>query len=117
MVLINPSSTGTPTAGSGYTLTCVALKTVSGLMQAAQTLWTGPNGTPVSTSGSTVLAGAMSEPLRTTQNITFGSLSTSDAGVYMCASTLSSSALTTPFQNMQSYGVTVLGISVGINEV
>lgn len=112
MVLINPSSTGALTAGGEYTLTCVALKTANGLTQSPQTQWTGPNGAAVVTNGSTVLAGALSEPLRTVQNIIFGSLSTSDAGVYTCDSTFSSIALTTPYQTMESYAVTVLGIGI-----
>lgn len=109
MVLVNPSSTGTPSAGSIYTLTCIALKTVSGLTRSVQTLWTGPNGVPLVTNGSTVVAAAISESLSTTQNVTFGSLSTSDAGVYTCESTLSSPALTTPYQTMQTRAITILG--------
>ena len=109
MVLINPSSTGTVLAGSRYTLTCIASKTTSGLTQSAQTQWTGPNGAPLATNGSTVLAAATMEPLRTVQNIVFGSLSTSDAGMYMCQSTLSSPALTTPYQTMQTYTITISG--------
>lgn len=113
MVLINPSITGTPTAGSGYSLNCIALKSASGLTQPAQTQWRGPDGTPVVTNGNTVLASAVSEPLRTIQSITFGSLSTLDAGVYTCEATLSSPALTTPYQTMQLYAITVSGMVVG----
>lgn len=109
MVLITPSSTGTPTAGSSYTLTCVALKSVSGLTQSAQTQWMSPDGTAVTTSGNIVLTSAVSETLRTVQNVTISALSTSDAGVYTCAATLPSPALTTPYQTMQSYTVTVRG--------
>ena len=110
MVLINPSITGSVTAGSLYTLTCIALKTTSGLTQSVQTQWTGPSGTPVIASSSAVLAGTISEPLRTIHNITFNSLYTRDAGVYSCESTLSSPALTTSYQTAQSYAVTVSGI-------
>lgn len=110
MVLINPSSTGTPITGSGYTLTCIALKSASGLTQSAVTLWRGPRGGAVATNGTTVLSGAVTESLRTVQNITFGSLSTSNAGVYTCEATLSSPALATPYQATQSYTVTVSGI-------
>ena len=109
MILFNPSSSGAQTAGSRYTLDCIALKTASGLTQAAQTQWRGTNGMPVVTSGSFVLGDAVSEPLRTVQNITFGSLSTSDAGVYTCEVTLSSPALATPYQTMQTYTVIVSG--------
>ncbi len=109
MALINPSSTGSQTAGSEYTLTCIALKTANGLTQSAQTQWTGPSGALVVTNGSTVLAGALAEPLRTTQSIVFRSISTSDVGVYTCESALSSPALTAPYQAMSSYTVTVSG--------
>ena len=113
MVLINPSSTGTQTAGtSGYTLTCIALKSVSGLTQLAQTQWRGPDGALVGTNDTIILSDPVLEPLRTVQNITFSPLSTSNAGVYTCESTLSSPALTTPYQAVQSYAVTITGINV-----
>lgn len=105
MVLINPSATGIVSAGSGYTLTCIALKTVSGLTQSILTRWTGPDGAPVVTSGSA----AVSESLRTIQNITFDSLSTSDAGEYGCVSTYTSPAVKTPYQMTRFHEVTVSG--------
>ena len=110
MVLINPSTTGVVTAGSRYTLTCIALKTASGLTQFATTQWTGPDGSPIVTGGSVVLFGAATESLRTVQNITFGSIPTSDAGMYHCASSLTSPALSSPFQTAQSHAVIVSGI-------
>lgn len=109
MVLISPSSSGTPTAGSTHTLTCIALKSASGLTQSAQTQWTGPNGAAIMTGGTVVLSSAISESLRTVQNVTFGPLSTSNAGVYTCQSTISSAALTIPYQTMQSYTLTMSG--------
>lgn len=94
-------------AGSEYTLACIALKTASGLTQSAQVLWTRPDGAPVV---STLLSDVVSESLRTVQNVTFSSLSTSDAGVYRCASILSSPALSIPYQIIESHAVTVLGM-------
>ena len=108
-VLINPSSTAAPTAGSGYILSCVALKSASGITQSAQTQWRGPSGSAVTTNGSTVLSSAVSGPLRTVQNITFRSVSTSDAGVYTCQAILFSSALTIPFLTTQSYTIRITG--------
>ena len=109
MVLINPSIAGTQIAGSAYTLSCIALKSVSGLTQSAQTQWIGPAGVPLATTGNIVVGGAVTGALTTTQNVTFSSLSTSDAGVYTCRSTLSSPALATPYQTMQTFTVTVSG--------
>lgn len=110
MALISASATGVVTAGSRHTLTCIALKTASGLTKSAQTQWIGPDGAPVVASGSTVMSSAISESLRTIQNITFGSLSTSDAGEYRCVSTLTSPALSTPYQTAALHEVTVSGI-------
>ncbi len=109
MVLINPSITGTQVAGSAYTLSCIALKSVSGLTQSAQTQWIGPNGAPLATNGNIVVDSAVTGSLRTTQNVTFSSLFTSDAGVYTCRSTLSSPALATPYQTMQTYTIIISG--------
>lgn len=108
-VLINPSSTGVPTAGSGHILSCLALKSASGITQSSQTQWRGPSGSAVMTNGSTVLSTAVSGPLRTVQNITFRSLSTSDAGIYTCQVILFSSALTTPFLTTQSHTLRITG--------
>ena len=110
MVLISPSSTGSIAAGSEYTLTCIALKTASGLTNPAQTHWTGPSGAPVVTNNTIILGKALTESLRSVQNVTFSSLSTSEAGVYMCDSSLSSPALSTPYQTMESHTVTLSGI-------
>lgn len=109
MVLINPSIAGTQVAGSAYTLSCIALKSVSGLTQTAQIQWMGPNGAPLATNSNIVVASAVTGSLTTTQNITFNSLFTSDAGVYTCRSTLSSPALTTPYQTMQMYTIIISG--------
>lgn len=108
---INPSSAGTQRAGSGYSLTCIALKTASGLTQSAQTLWRGPDGVAVVTGGSITVADPVYESLRTRQTITFSSLSTAHAGVYTCEGTLSSPALTTPYQTTSSYTVAISGRS------
>ena len=111
MVLINPSITGTQVAGSAYTLSCISLKSVSGLSLSAQIQWIGPTGTPLATSSNIAVESAVTESLRTTQNITFSSLYTSNAGVYTCQSTLSSLALSTPYQTMQTYTITISGKS------
>ena len=112
--MINPSSTGTPTAGTTYTLTCIAMKSANGLTRAAQTQWSGPGGATLVTSGTRVLSSPDVQSQQTVQNVTFGPLATSHAGVYSCASTLSSPALTTPYQTMQSYTVTVSGMILGV---
>ena len=106
---INPSASGVQTAGSQFTLTCVALKTSSGLTSSAQTLWTGPNATAVITGGSIVVTDPLFEPLRTVQIVTFSSLSTAHAGNYSCEGTLSSPALTTTYQTSTSYTITITG--------
>ena len=115
MALVSSSATGIITAGSRYTLTCIALKTASGLTKSAQTQWIGPNGGPVASSGATVVSGVVFESLRTVQNITFSSLSTSDAGEYRCVSTLTSPALSTPYQTTTLHEVTVSGIFHEVN--
>ena len=97
-------------AGSQYTLTCIALKTNSGLTSSAQTQWVGPSGTAVVTGGAITLASPVSEPTRTLQMVTFTSLSTAHAGVYSCEGTFASPALTTDYQANTSYTVTVSGI-------
>lgn len=112
MILIDPSSNGILTAGNTYTLTCIALKTASGLTRFAQTQWTGPGGAAVATSGTIALGSAVSESLRTVQRISLSPLSTSDAGVYTCQSTLSSTALTVPYRTMQSYTMIISGTVV-----
>ena len=66
------------------------------------------------TSGTRVLSSPDVQSQQTVQNVTFGPLATSHAGVYSCASTLSSPALTTPYQTMQSYTVTVSGMILGV---
>lgn len=108
-VLIDPSSTGTLTAGHTYNLTCIALKSVNGLTQPALTEWTGSSGAAVETGNNILLGSAVSESLRTVQRVTFSPLATSHAGVYSCQSTLHSDALTTPDTAVQSYTVTVSG--------
>ena len=109
MILINPSLAGTQVGGSAYTLSCIALKSISGLTQPAQIQWIGPNGATLVTNGNIVVNRAVTDTLRTTQNVTFSALATSDAGVYSCQSTLSSPALTTPYQIMQTYTIVVSG--------
>ena len=112
MAQINPSSSGPQRAGSQFSLTCVALKTTSGLTGSAQTQWVGPSGAAVVTGGDIFVSGAVSETLRTLQMVTFTSLSTAHAGVYSCEGTLSSPALTTDYQTTSSYTVTVSGMSI-----
>ena len=109
MTQITPSSTGTQRAGSQYTLTCVALKSSSGLTSSAQMLWTGPSGAAVMTGGSLTLSLPVIGPLRTIQTITFSSLSTAHAGVYNCQGTLSSPALTTDYQTTTLFILTLSG--------
>ena len=110
MTQISPSSAGSQRAGSGYSLTCIALKTASGLTQSAQTLWRGPDGVAVVTGSSITVADPVYEPLRTRQTITFSSLSTAHSGVYTCEGTLSSPALTTAYQTTTPYTVAISGI-------
>ncbi len=109
MAQISPSSAGTQRAGSGYSLTCIALKTASGLTQSAQTLWRGPDGVAVVTGGGITVADAVYESLRTRQTVIFSSLSTAFAGVYSCKGSLSSLALTSPYQTTTSYTVAISG--------
>ena len=109
MTQISPSSTGTQRAGSGYSLTCIALKTASGLTRSAQTLWRGPDGVAIITGGGITVADPVYESLRTRQTVTFSSLSTALAGVYTCEGTLSSPALTSPYQTTTSYTVSISG--------
>ena len=104
---INPSRSGPLNTGSRLTLTCIAVKAVTGLTLPAETLWSGPNGTELMSSGSIIVADAVVEPLRTVQTITFTSMATSHAGVYNCETTLSSPALTIPYQTITSYTVFV----------
>ena len=110
MTQISPSSSGPQRAGSQYTLTCVALKTTSGLTSSAQIHWTGTTGAAIVTGSGIVLSGAVFDPRRTLQTVTFTSLSTAHAGVYSCDGTLSSPALTTDYRTTTSYTVTVSGI-------
>lgn len=114
MTQINPSSSGNQRAGSLYSLTCIAYKTASGLTRPAHILWRGPNGAPLVNSDSIIVSGAISVLLRTSQMITFTSLSTIHAGNYSCQGTLPSPALTTDFQSLTSYIVTVSGKSTCI---
>ena len=109
MTQIIPSSAGTQRAGSQYTLTCIALKSSSGLTSSAQILWTGPSGAAVMTEGGITLSDPVVESLRTSQTITFSSLSTAHAGVYNCQGILSSPALTTSYQTTTPYTVTISG--------
>ena len=104
---INPSRYGPQSTGSRLTLTCIAVKAVTGLTLPVETLWSGPNGTELMTSGSIIVANTVTEPLRTTQAITFTSLTTSQAGVYNCEAVLSSPALTIPYRTITSYTVLV----------
>ena len=104
---INPSRYGALSTGSRLTLTCIAVKAVTGLTLPAETMWSGPNGTKMMTGGSIVVADAVVEPLRTLQTITFTSLTTSHAGVYNCRVALSSPALTIPYRTITSYTVSV----------
>ena len=109
MIQISPSSSEPPRAGSQYTLTCIAVKITSGLTSSAQTHWTGPAGAAVITGGGILISGAVVEPLRTLQTVTFTSLSTVHAGVYSCDGTLSSPTLTIDYWTTMSYNVTVSG--------
>ena len=106
---INPSTSGTQTAGSQFTLTCIALKSSSGLTSFAQTLWTGPNATAVVTGGGITVADPVREPLRTVQTIAFSTLTTAHAGIYSCQGTLLSLALTSAYQTVTSHTVTIAG--------
>lgn len=83
------------------------MKAVTGLTLPAETSWYGPNGTELMTSDGIMVADAVMEPLRTVQTITFTSLATSHAGVYNCGVSLSSPALTIPYQTMTSHIVFV----------
>ena len=104
---ITPSRYGALSTGSWLSLTCIAVKAVTGLTHPAQTTWYGPNGTELMTGSSIVVANAIVEPLRTLQTITFTSLATSHAGVYSCEAVQSSPALTTPYRTITSYTVFV----------
>jgi hypothetical protein len=55
------------------------------------------------------VADAVYESLRTRQTVTFGSLSTAFAGVYTCEGSLSSPALTSPYQTTTSYTIGISG--------
>lgn len=110
MTQINPSSAGTQRAGIGYSLTCIAFKTASGLTRSAQTLWRGPDGDAVATGGSITIADPVYESLRTLQTVTFSPLFTAHAGVYNCEGILSSPALTSTYQTTTTYTVTISGI-------
>lgn len=112
MVLINPSSTGIQTAGTAYTITCIALKSASGFSQSPQVMWRNPNGNLVANGGGITLGNPVSDSLRTVQALTFNTLSTSEAGAYSCEATLSSSALTTSYQVNQSHTVSVSGMTI-----
>ena len=107
VIQINPSRYGPQTTGSRLTLTCIAVKTVTGLTLPVETLWSGPNGTELMTSDTIVVADATVEPLRTIHTITLTSLAASHAGVYNCEVALPSPALTTPYQTTTSYTVFV----------
>lgn len=109
MTQINPSTSGTQTAGSQFNLTCIALKSSSGLTSFPQTFWTGPNAAAVVTGSGITVAEAVHEPLRTVQTITFSTLTTAHAGTYTCQGTLSSPALTTTYQTATMYTVTIAG--------
>jgi len=115
MVVVNPSSSGVPAAGSSFTITCVALKSASGFSQSPQVSWTSPSGGIVTSGGGLTLASPMTDSLRTTQALTFDTLSTAEAGVYTCDASLSSSALTSPYQTNETHTVQVSGESLHIN--
>ena len=107
LIQVNPSRYGSLNTGSRLTLTCIAVKATTGLTLPAETSWFGPNGTKLMTSDSIIVADAVMEPLRTVHTITFTSLSTSHAGVYSCGASLSSPALTIPYQTMTSHTVLI----------
>lgn len=107
MTQINPSSTGPHNTGSRFTLTCITVKAVAGLTYPTEIQWTGPNGTELMTGDRITVADVVMESLRTVQTITFSSLSTSQAGVYSCQTSLFSPALTIPYQTVTSYTVVV----------
>ncbi len=115
MVLISPSSTETPTAGTAYTLTCVGLKSASGFSQSPQIVWSNSNGDSLTSGGSITLGNPISNSLRTSQTLTFNTLSTAEAGIYSCAATLSSAALDSRFQANQTQTVSVIGKECQLN--
>ena len=108
-VLINPSIIGEPALRQVYALTCVAVKSVSGLIQPTQIIWRTSDGAPVVTSDSITLSSPVSYSLITIQTITFNKLSTSEAGVYSCEAIQFSQALSSPYWTNLSYTISVAG--------
>jgi len=107
-----PSSSGTPLAGSNYSLVCSAVKNVNGLLRPIQLEWIDPNGHPVVNGSGITVEAANSVSTMTTQTLTFGSLHTSHGGEYTCQATLESPALTVFHVAMQAQNITVAGILI-----
>ena len=107
MLQIVPLRSGTQVAGQSYSLSCIAVKAVNGLTEPALTQWQGVNMAPINSGGTIAVADAVYMRLRTTQLITYQYLLTSHAGVYTCSVTLSSPALPSVYQTMESYTITV----------
>ncbi len=109
-VQVSPSSSGSPTTGSSYSLNCIALEQLTGLTGIPSTAWIGPGGEVVdSTGGITVGTPVSGGGAITTQVLTFSSMRTSYAGAYSCRATLESPALSVPSVIEEYYVITVTG--------
>ena len=109
VVQVSPSSTGAPTAGSSYSLTCIVLDDVSGLSSIPEIEWINPEGDEVVNGGGITVGDAVYNTTTATRTISFTSIRTSHVGQYTCQATLSSPALTIPFIGSDATVVNVTG--------
>ena len=109
-VQVNPSSTEVPSAGSSFSLSCVALELLAGLTGVPETEWIGPDGGVVqSMGGITVGTPVAGGGTITTQVLTFSSIRTSHAGEYSCRASIESPALSVRDVVEEPFIITVQG--------
>ena len=106
---VNPSTIGTPSAGSTYSISCAAIDDVNGLSTVPQIEWLGPDGSTVESGGGITVGEQVNEDTTVTSTLTFDSIRTSHRGEYTCQATLNSPALTLPFITTLVQTVNVTG--------
>ena len=86
----------TPTAGNPHSISCVAVKEYIGISMQPTFTWSKDGSYITSGDDGITLETVASSEFVTTNTLTFDSLKTSHAGVYMCEVSLSSPALSNP---------------------
>ena len=91
-VIAGVSEAGPVGAGSaGLTLTCTVTEVISGLTNMPSAHWMGPSG-PVTSGDDIVMTETFSNDTTVTVTLSFSSLHTSHAGLYICQGTVVSPA-------------------------